>query len=410
MDSDKRINFGLNRAGQPECGSYSFPVRPLLYHQLDIPGLTIHFSPGWRPLFIQGTTSSWPHPMEWVRIGLSGSLAYYSALGYGDLASLFQQFYVPVPLDNGKEVKDLLSPKGLSATYEVLRLFQSLPKYLEGSKNSSSVSCPDFNYLGRQVSWWQKFYLQRLLRILKCKVNVLPPDSMMCDYHIFPVILSTGCPYNCGFCKVKDGTGFALRSLREIEGQVNELACTLWDEIPFFKGVFLGNQDALLAPGELIFEVLELVIKSVPLAKNVFLFGSVDGLLLKGMDFFQELNRAGLNFFVNIGIESLDINVLQALKKPLTKEQVERAWEKINFLNSSFDRLEFSINILASSRFPESHWHTLLERLTKENASPRGPIFLSPYNESIGRAFFQRAKHVKQNTKRPVGIYNFVAL
>ncbi|NPA94386.1 MAG: radical SAM protein [Thermodesulfobacteria bacterium] len=409
MNSAESLKINLDKKGHDVCGSYSFPLRPAVYHQVVLPGIEIHFMPGWRPIFFQGTRDGWPHPMEWIRVGLSGSKAYYSSMGYGGLACLFQQFYVPVPLEEDTTLA-FFNPATDPEVKRTIELYRALPQTLREACQGPSALSTEASQILHGILRWQRFHLYELPRILRCKVNVLPPDSMMCDYHVFPVIVSTGCPYNCGFCKVKDGTDFVQRPQGLIEAQVRELAQALAPELHLFKGVFLGNQDALLSREELIFFAIELARKVVPKAKNYFLFGSVDALLAKETDFFKALNSLGVDCYINIGLESLDGATLQALKKPLTPHLVKTAWEKISHLNKTLDRVEISLNILASTRFPDSHWNTLEAQLSKDGPCPKGPIYLSVYNDSIGRKFFDLAKRVKISTNRPVGIYNLIGL
>ena len=403
------ISLFLNRKGQAWSGNVSFPHRPIRYHHFENSVLKMDFSLAWRPLFIQ-LKHNWPHPMEWLKVTLSGKRVYYAGLGYGDLASLFDQYYVPF----------IFSETGIlsfldSNEYEVVKAANKIiddnePHFL----TSSDMTPPSIKSLFDEIKkcWhkWQYFYKYDLSRLLQCQVNVLPPDSMICDYDVFPVIISTGCLYNCGFCKAKDGTEYALRTHAQIKTQTQTLLQRLQNEIVTFKGTFLGNQDGLCAPEETIFYAVEMVKEQLPTVKNCFLFGSVESLMSKSEKFFEILTQKGLDFYINIGIESLDKSVLELIKKPLAENMIHKAWERINHLNKVFPRVEISVNILANTRLPKSHWNILVKHLNDESSCSRGPIYLSPYNEKLGRDFFQIAKNIKKETSRPVRIYNFVPL
>jgi len=122
--TDGLVRIFLDRKGQKECGIFSFPARPRRYHQLELLGLVIHFSTAWRPIFIRGSRQ-WPNVLEWIKVTLSGTRFYYVSLGYGDLASLFSQYYVPCPFD-GQEVLSSFNPllqTGVRKTLQALISF-----------------------------------------------------------------------------------------------------------------------------------------------------------------------------------------------------------------------------------------------------------------------------------------------
>ncbi len=403
--TDGPVRIFLDRKGQDECGIFSFPARPRIYHQLELLGLVIHFSTAWRPIFIQGSRQ-WPNPLEWIKITLSGTRFYYASLGYGDLASLFSQYYVPCPVD-GQEVLSSFNPLLQTGVRKTLQALDKLPELLKKSEEEGNAHLKD---ISKAIGRWKRFYLFELPRILKCKVNVLPPDSMICDYNLIPVIVSTGCLKNCGFCTVKDGTEFKVRSRARIKTQVEEITSALERELESYRGAFIGNLDALYAPDDLLFYAIDILRQRVPWIKNFFLFGSVHSLLEKDLSFFKNLNALGVNFFINIGIESLDSDTLALIKKPVSLRKVEGAWEKIGLLNTAFPCLDISLNILANPAFPASHWERLLLKLEKDSRSPRGTVYLSPLDAPVGRWFFDLVKSIQIRSKRHVRLYNLVGL
>ena len=372
---------------------------------MELSGLVVHFSTAWRPIFIQGG-GQWSNPLEWIKVTMSGTRLYYASLGYGDLASLFSQYYVPCPLD-GQEVLSAFNPLLQTGVRKALKALDKLPELLKKAGEEGNAHLKD---ISKATSRWKRFYLFELPRILKCKINVLPPDSMICDYNLIPVIVSTGCLKNCGFCTVKDGTEFKVRSRGRIKTQVEEITSALERELESYRGAFIGNLDALYAPDDLLFYAIDILRQKAPWIKNFFMFGSVHSLLEKDLSFFKNMNAIGTNFFINIGIESLDIDTLALIKKPVSLQKVEGAWEKIGLLNSTFPCLDISLNILANPAFPASHWEQLLLKLEDEGSSPRGTIYLSPLYAPVGRWFFELAKSIQIRSKRPVRLYNLVGL
>lgn len=400
-----KVRILLDRNGQKDCGVFSFTTRPVRYHHLELFDLVIHFSTAWRPIFIQ-RSRQWPNALEWIKITLSGTKFYYASLGYGDLATLFGQYYVPCPMD-GREVLSSFDPLSQIGVRKTLKTLDELPELLKKAEGGGGGQLED---ICEAIASWKVFYLFELPRILKCKVNILPPDSMICDYNVLPVIVSTGCLNNCGFCTVKDGTEFEVRPMGNIKAQVDEITSALERELESFRGAFIGNLDALFAPDDLLFYAIDILRQKAPWIKNFFLFGSVHSLLEKDLSFFENLNALGANFFINIGMESLDNKTLALIKKPVSLRKVESAWEKIELINMTFPFLEVSMNILASPAFPASHWQRLILKLEKESHSSRGTIYLSPLDAPVGRWFFDLVKSIQIRSKRPVRLYNLVGL
>ena len=400
----QEVLIRTNRQGQKECGNFSFPARPARYHHVETEDLTIHFSLAWRPIFLQAK-KCWPNPAEWLKISLSGRPLYYSSLGYGDLASLFHQFYVPIELGPQRDVSANNVNERVAAKMALSKM-----EALAGANAGAEEKDPLWGKVIGGLRFWNRFFIVKFPSLLRAKVNVLPPDCMLCDYDVFPVILATGCLYNCGFCRFKDGTDHSPRTKMEIESQTDRLLHTLRDEKTMFKGVFLGNQDALGVSDGLIFYAIALVREKMPWIKNVFLFASADSLLKKDMSFFSHLEESGLNYFINVGIESVDETTVALLKKPVSKDRVMAAWHFINLINQRFPQVEISLNILVNQGLPHSHWTELFELLQEETPFPKGTIYLVPFDEPIGRYFFNKAKAVRMATKRPVRIYNLIGL
>ncbi len=399
-----QVKILFDRKGQISTGNFSYPARPIRYHRLETKELIMDLSISWRPIFLQ-LNRNWPNPLEWLKITLSGQPVYYSSLGYGDLASLFEQFYVPCLL-NDLETGGFFSHPEKKAACRAASLMNNLGTTLINSGLKKSLA----KKIIRHQSYWQKFYKYELTRLLQCRINVLPPDTMICDYDVYPIITATGCLYNCGFCKAKDGTEFLLRTPSQIKHQAESLAGLLGQETDTYKGLFIGNQDGLNSPIELIGYACEIGSKLIPQLKNCFIFGSIESLLAKPDSFFADLEATGLNTYINIGIESVDKSVLNFIKKPVGLHAVRQALEKISRINHTFPRIEISCNILANSEFPSSHWQSLTEYLKNDPDTAKGPIYLSPFQQSINRKFFQLAKSIKRQTHRPIRIYNLIPL
>ena len=396
----KEIKIIKDLMGIDECGLFSFPVRYGIYHQVEIYDLVLHFSPSWRLTHIQSKNQAWPHPLEWIKIGLGGTKIYYSAIAYGDIAALFQQHYIPI-CETYPQIAPYENPFKLKIVKDVIRKTDNLPYIF---KNYG------FNEIANGLFNWRNFYINGIFKLLKSKVSILPPDTMICDYQVLPVVISTGCLHNCGFCTVKDGTEFKKRKIKDIIEELEGLKDIFAKDLSQIKGVFLGNLDSLHCEDELIFKVIYESKRVFPKIKNFFLFGSVTSFLKKKESFFKELENLSSNFFINIGIESLDEDTIRLLKKPETQKDIINTWHRISYLNKKFLSSEITVNILISEKFKNAHLDKLINTLSRESSFPKGTIYLSSLNEPYKRVHFEMAKKIKMATSRDVRLYPLVTI
>ena len=136
------------------------------------------------------------------------------------------------------------------------------------------------------------------------------------------VITSRGCPYRCIFCSVRLSMGNIFRP-RNPENVINEIEYWYekgWNEFEIIDDCFNVNMDRAKKICDLIIE-RGLKIKYTCL--NGLRVDRVDRELL------QKMHKSGCNF-IAYGIESGNDEVLRAIKKGITVEQVERAVELTN--------------------------------------------------------------------------------
>ena len=398
--TQKEIKITKNLKGTKECRLFSFPVRFGTYHKIETAELELHLSPSWRLTHIQSKSPLWPHPLEWIKIGLGGTKTYYSTIAYGDIAALFQQHYIPI-CEKYPQIAPYKNPFEAKVIKDVLTQVNNLPIFFK------EMGLPE---IGDALLHWKVFYISGLFKILKSRVSILPPDAMICDYQVFPVVISTGCLHNCGFCTVKDGTEFNMRPIKEILWQIKELKNAIKKELSQIKGIFIGNLDALSCDDNLIFKTIEECKKHFPSVKNFFLFGSVTSFLKKDEAFFKELDDFLLNFFINIGIESLDEQTIKLLKKPEKTKDIINAWHKANYLNRQLLYTEITTNFIISENLRKAHLDKLIHILALEQTFPKGTIYLSSLNEPYKRSHFEMAKKIKKATARDVRLYPLVTL
>ncbi|MGM0403811.1 MAG: radical SAM protein, partial [Thermodesulfobacteriota bacterium] len=203
--------------------------------------------------------------------------------------------------------------------------------------------------------------------------------------------IADGCLYNCGFCRVKSGNGFSVRTRRSITDQLHSLKQFYGRDLVNYNSVFLGEHDALFAGAETVcyaaekaFEILEIE-NSVMKEPRLFLFGSADAILRTDDEAFARLNRLPFFIYINIGLESGDPETLAYLKKPLSTEKVSAAFSRMIEINRRFPNIEISANFVIGEDLPDAHLPSIvsLTRNRLDHFYPKGDIYLSPL-ENIG--------------------------
>ena len=328
--------------------------------------------------------NGWIHPQEWLKRTMGNDWVYYSSGGYAGVFEALGEYYLPNlsyttnSLVGGKPFQEPLIS-------HIVNNWHALVGQL------AFEHCP-----GHVQSWFQKVLDQtpeknaakasQLNDIIGSRVSVMPPDARHVDYNIIPVHISDGCLYKCRFCKIKNKKDFSLRTGQDIKQQIEQLR-TLYDkDLKNYNGLFLGEHDALNAPGDLILESAMQAYDRFEFDTSfmndqfLFFFGSADALLNKPRPFFEQLNKLPYQSFINIGLESYDQQTLDKLGKPVTAERVRQAFEKVQLINQSFTNVELSCNFIMDDQLGESH-HSALMELIRHSVSrihPKGNIYLSP--------------------------------
>ena len=214
------------------------------------------------------------------------------------------------------------------------------------------------------------------------------------DYDIIPVNISKGCLYNCRFCRVKTEEPFSLISTDKISNQIKELKKLYGKDIVNYNSVFLGEHDALNSPSDIIMFAAKQAYSQFDFKNsymesnngsgndsgNLFIFGSVDALLNKTQDDFDQFATLPFKIYINVGLESADQETLDILGKPLTTKKVIEAYKLIRDINIKYENIEISSNFIIDDSLPENHYSSFLDLLQKECRifKDKGDIYLSP--------------------------------
>jgi radical SAM superfamily enzyme YgiQ (UPF0313 family) len=181
-----------------------------------------------------------------------------------------------------------------------------------------------------------------------------------------------------------------------------------------YNGLFLGNHDALGVDEELICNSASEAYSAFGFEKQrkitpfFFLFGSVHSLLKSRCELFENLDRLPFHTFINIGLESCDTPTLAQIGKPLDREEVIKAFDKMLKINSTYENIEVTGNFVIGKGLSDDHYQSLKELLRTKVpiSSTKGTIYLSPLKDSPKkRELLPLIKEIKEISKIPVYVY-----
>ena len=153
-------------------------------------------------------------------------------------------------------------------------------------------------------------------------VIIRPPS----EANSFLLTVTTGCSNNtCIFCGTYSGIKFKIRRLEDIKQYIDEIAQNYSRSV---RRVFLENGDALIAPQNMLVEVLRHLNKMFPCLERVGSYATPRSALIKTIDELKELNELGLNL-AYMGVETGDEILLQKIRKGATRDQIVEAGRKL---------------------------------------------------------------------------------
>lgn len=127
-----------------------------------------------------------------------------------------------------------------------------------------------------------------------------------------------GCSHNrCTFCGMYKKKKFRIRSLEEIEREIEQVSRFL----PHTRRIFLADGNALVIPTDRLLQILQCLERAFPELERVSLYGNPQDLLEKSVGELQELKSSGLGI-IYLGLESGSAKVLREIKKGVTPAQI----------------------------------------------------------------------------------------
>ena len=389
----------------------SYPARYGCYHELVFPGQIYHLDLNCFPKFIQGTDSHWPHPQEWVKVTGNGDPVYYSTQGYQDIFDLTGEYYYPHPSYPTNAVYRLSSLQRhgveavLSQHNQCCQMAGALARRTQDRDRAEIL---------RRFSCWSRQNItargRNLHNIIKARIPVLPPDCRLVDYDVLPVIVSEGCLANCGFCTIKTGNEYRVRSEGEILEQVLGLQTLLREELANYCGVFLGQHDGLAVGSDRIRQTIETVTTHLRPGTGhvrqpvVFLFGSTSSFLGLSEADLDLLGSLEYQIFMNIGLESFDQQTIEMLKKPAAAADNLSAFFRALEINRTRSGIRVSCNLVFGNRTGKKHLETIYRVLgSPSSPQPESIIYISPLSGSFNRKnFLQTLRRIQETARMPV--------
>jgi hypothetical protein len=413
------MRITLNREGSERYGKSSYPARYGRFSEIDYEKFLFQFNLNGEVKYIGGSGPEWPHPAEWLKRTLGNDWVYYSTGSYySGVVDLFGEYYLPCPAypTNTLFKEDPFARPGVVSALQVLEKLGSQTqtisqRVLEGEQRGikdflTLVAGSTSDYLHQRAD--------RLHRILKAKVSVLPPDCRHVDYDVIPVMITEGCLYNCAFCEVKSGIDLERRTRDEIREQLFALQEFFGPDLQNYNSIYLGQHDALGADGDDIlyaaeqaYEILS-VGKSFMLEPRLFLFGSPVSFLEKENGFWVNLNRLPFYTFVNIGLESFDNDTLELLKKPIKATEMLKAFNHMLDINKSFQNVEITANFILGEGMPSGHVSSLVKHAGEalKQTAGKGCIYISPLRGSKNRReILETFRDIKQKSRIETLLY-----
>jgi hypothetical protein len=410
------LTLTINKEGSDRYSKVSYPARYGRYAELRHPDYLCHFNLLGEIRYLQGLGQDWLHPAEWLKRTIGNDWLYYASGGYGDVFDLIGEYYIPCFSYASNSIFSG-NPFQNPAVQQALQFWQKLSHLLKNSLKGQQLPDSINAFLQSIIKNNEKVLAHKahtLHSVIQGRIPVLPPDSRHVDYEVIPVIIADGCQHNCGFCEIKTGTDFTVRSKQNILRQLTQLQNFFGEDITNYSALFLGQHDALAAGVDLIrytalkaytiFQFNNSTIKG----PSLFLFGSVKSFIETGEGTFDHFNRLPYTTYINIGLESADQDTLDFLRKPISAEDVRKAFCRMQEINRKYGHVEITANFILMNDAPPKHYQAFIDMmqhgLTRRYS--KGALYFSPLKGFQDRKNIVKQFHaIRKGSMMPVYFY-----
>jgi radical SAM superfamily enzyme YgiQ (UPF0313 family) len=123
--------------------------------------------------------------------------------------------------------------------------------------------------------------------------------------------VTIGCSHNrCTFCGAYKEKHFRIRSLEEVQREVDEVR----PYAAIVRRIFLADGDALIVPQRMLVPMLESIREALPRVERIGVYGNTKSILRKSPEELAQLRELGIGI-VYLGVESGDQEVLDRVHK-----------------------------------------------------------------------------------------------
>lgn len=415
--SDIELLFG--REGRRDWAKFSFPVLYGQSVQAKWGKYLFDFDLNGALKKISGFPPTWPNQLEQLKRTMANTYIYYGIFGYEATYHMLKNYYVPFngtcdpPVFNEQPFAE---PHIQTALEAFDRFVLECPEEADRAESRAAakflrkIASQDRAFLAAQAS--------RLHEIIGGSVPVLPPDTLLVDYEVIPVLISDGCLYGCRFCGFGNKKKYSTLDHASILSQLNDLKEFYGEDLSNYNSVFIGQNDALAAGAELVefaamasYEILELK-KSYHHGAFLFLFASADSLLNCSDKLFQFLNSSPYETHINIGLESPSSATLRMLGKPLTSSRVREAFMRAGEINKKYEKINVSTNFVLGQSLPPEHLESVISLLSSAPVySGRDTVYLSPLMNDCERMQIRdEFTEIKRRSRPDVFLYTIQSM
>ncbi|SMC36718.1 Radical SAM superfamily protein [Desulfocicer vacuolatum DSM 3385] len=412
--TDEHHKICLDKPGADTYIKISYPLKYGRYSEIETRDAVLQFNLNHEIVRARGKDSKWIQPTEWLKRSMGNDWVYYSTGGYTGVFEATGEYYLPnlpYPTNSLLGGKPLKEPSVMRITHHWYDILQAVKA--QCNRPHPAVQ----SFLEQAVANTPKILeqkAQQLFDIADGRITVMPPDARHVDYDIIPLTISHGCIYKCKFCRVKTNAPFSMASETEILSKIARLKKLYGNDLVNYNGLFLGEHDALNAHAGLILFAADSAFKAFDFKNaymkgaRLFMFGSVDSLLKAPPYLFEKLNALDYRTHINIGLESANQETLDRIGKPITTDQVLRAFDKMQQINGQYDRIEITANFIMDDTLPKAHYTTFLSLVRDKVPRPRdkGSIYLSPLRiNAPSRSVLFQFNELKRLSHLPTYLY-----
>jgi len=203
--------------------------------------------------------------------------------------------------------------------------------------------------------------------------------------------LTLGCRHNaCTFCGLYKGKPYRSKTWEQIKKDIDSCA--------YLRGVqkvFLADGDALAADTSLILQTADYLNKEFPGLERIAMYAGPKDILKKSMDDLMQIRASNIQMLY-MGVESGSNNILKAVHKGVTAEQMVEAGKKA--LEAGFELSVTIITGLGGTELWEEHARETGKIISAINPTYLSALTLMPLPHTILYDQIQQGKFTVPDT------------